>query len=123
MQNANDLATTVARALTGEPEPYESVPWFWSNQYDLRLQTVGLSLGHDAIVTRGDIGSRSFSLIYLKQGRVVALDCVNATKDYVQGKALVMGRVSVTPDDLRNVDIPLKAQAAASDTSQAGPTT
>ena len=108
VQNANDLANTVARALTGEPEPYNSVPWFWSNQYDLRLQTIGLSMGHDATVTRGNPGNRSFSIVYLKQGRVVALDCVNATKDYVQGKALVVGRVAADPAKLADPGTLLK---------------
>jgi len=111
VQNANDLATTVARAITGDEEPYNSVPWFWSNQYDLRLQTVGLSSGHDSTVTRGDIASRSFSIIYLKQGHVVALDCVNAVKDYVQGKALVVGRVAADPAALADPEIPLKSLA------------
>lgn len=111
VQNANDLANTVARALTGEPEPYSSVPWFWSNQYDLRLQTVGLSTGHDATVTRGNIASRSFSVVYFKQGHVVALDCVNATKDYVQGKALVVGRVAADPAKLSDPATPLKELA------------
>lgn len=96
VQNANDQATLVAKAIMGEPEPYRAVPWFWSNQYDLRLQTVGLSIGYDQIVQRGDVAERSFSIVYLKQGRVIALDCVNATKDYVQGKALVTG--GVRPD-------------------------
>ncbi len=109
VQNANDLATTVARAITGDPEPYNSVPWFWSNQYDLRLQTVGLSAGHDSTVTRGDVASRSFSVVYLKQGHVVALDCVNAVKDYVQGKALVVGRVVADQAALADAGIPLKS--------------
>lgn len=108
MQNANDLAFTVTRAIIGDPEPYNSVPWFWSNQYDLRLQTVGLSSGYDSTVTRGDIASRSFSIVYLKQGHVVALDCVNAVKDYVQGRALVVGRVSADPTFLADASIPLK---------------
>ena len=114
VQNANDLATTVARAITGDEEPYNSVPWFWSNQYDLRLQTVGLSSGHDATVTRGDIASRSFSIVYLKQGHVVALDCVNAVKDYVQGKALVVGRVAADPQLLSDPETPLKSIIPAS---------
>ena len=49
MQNANDQATAAAKAIAGAPEPYDAMPWFWSNQYDLKLQTVGLSIGHDAI--------------------------------------------------------------------------
>ncbi|MFW2831401.1 NAD(P)/FAD-dependent oxidoreductase [Sphingomonas sp. ID0503] len=109
VQNANDMATTVARFITGDPEPYNSVPWFWSNQYDLRLQTVGLSAGHDQEVLRGDPATRSFSIVYLKAGRVVALDCVNATKDYVQGKALVLAGAAIAPEQLADADTPLKA--------------
>jgi 3-phenylpropionate/trans-cinnamate dioxygenase ferredoxin reductase component len=108
VQNANDMATTAARAITGDPEPYNSVPWFWSNQYDLRLQTIGLSAGHDEEVLRGDPGSRSFSVVYCKQGRVVALDCVNATKDYVQGKALVAAGAMIPADRLADASVPLK---------------
>lgn len=114
VQHANDLATTVARAIIGDPEPYNSVPWFWSNQYDLRLQTIGLSAGHDVAVTRGDIASRSFSIVYLKQGYVVALDCVNATKDYVQGKVLVVSRVAADPAKLADAAIPLRSLACLS---------
>lgn len=113
VQNANDQATTVAKFLTGVAEPYHAVPWFWSNQYDLRLQTVGLSIGHDQAVLRGDPAARSFSLIYLKQGRVVALDCVNMTRDYVQGRALVVGRAVVDPVLLADTATPLKALAGA----------
>jgi 3-phenylpropionate/trans-cinnamate dioxygenase ferredoxin reductase subunit len=108
VQNANDMATTVARDITGQPLPYDAVPWFWSNQYDLRLQTVGLSLGHDASVLRGDPAARSFSLVYLRQGRVVALDCVNATRDYVQGKALVERGAEVAPELLADPGVVLK---------------
>ena len=109
VQNAADMAATVARAIIGEPAPYHAVPWFWSNQYDLRLQTMGLSIGHDATVLRGDPGTRSFSLIYLRQGRVIALDCVNAARDYVQGKALVEHGVAVPVEALADTATPLKA--------------
>ena len=97
VQNASDQAMVVAKALTGAPEPYHAVPWFWSNQYDLKLQTVGLSTGHDATVLRGDPATRNFSLVYFRAGRVVALDCVNRVRDYVQGRALVAGGVAVDP--------------------------
>ncbi|WP_353227762.1 FAD-dependent oxidoreductase [Novosphingobium sp.] len=108
VQNANDQATTVAKAITGNPVPYKAVPWFWSNQYDLRLQTVGLSIGFDATVTRGDPATRSFSVIYLKQGRVIALDCVNMVKDYVQGKKLVELGATIDPARLADTATPLK---------------
>ncbi|MEO7787699.1 MAG: FAD-dependent oxidoreductase [Sphingomicrobium sp.] len=90
VQNANDQATVVARTIAGEGAAYDSIPWFWSNQYDLRLQTVGLSINHDEVVERGDPASRSFSLVYLREGKVIALDCVNMVKDYVQGRVLVL---------------------------------
>ena len=112
VQNANDQAATVAKALTGVEEPYAAVPWFWSNQYDLKLQTVGLSTGHDRAVLRGDLATRSFSLVYLKDGRVIALDCVNATKDYVQGRALVAGGATIAPERLADAAVPLKEMAA-----------
>lgn len=108
VQNANDMATTCAKSICGRAEPYASTPWFWSNQYDLKLQTVGLSQGHDSIVLRGDMDERSFSVIYLRDERVIALDCINAVKDYVQGRKLVEARAQVDRAKLVNVQIPLK---------------
>ncbi|MGE5722838.1 MAG: NAD(P)/FAD-dependent oxidoreductase [Sphingomonadales bacterium] len=108
VQNANDMAQTAAKAICGKPAPYDAVPWFWSNQYDLKLQTVGLSTGHDHALLRGSPVERSFSVIYLKQGRVVALDCVNAVKDYVQGRKLVETGASVDPASLMDTSVPLK---------------
>jgi 3-phenylpropionate/trans-cinnamate dioxygenase ferredoxin reductase component len=108
VQNANDQANVVARAICGDAQAYHAVPWFWSNQYDLKLQTVGLSTGHDATVTRGDPATRSFSVIYLRKGRVIALDCVNRIKDYVQGKALVVAGARITTERLADEGIALK---------------
>lgn len=108
VQNANDQATVAAKTIVGEDVAYDAVPWFWSNQYDLRLQTVGLSAGHDATVLRGDPATRAFSVVYLKAGRVIALDCVNATKDYVQGRALVAAGAAIEPAALADATRPLK---------------
>ncbi|MBU9598320.1 NAD(P)/FAD-dependent oxidoreductase [Burkholderia multivorans] len=113
VQNANDQAATVAKALAGAPEDYEAVPWFWSNQFDLRLQTVGLSMGHDQMVVRGDPATRAFTLVYLRQGQVIALDCVNTPKDFVQGRALVLEHLSVDAAALADIGQPLKALAEA----------
>ncbi len=112
VQNANDMANAVAKSITGELTTYHAVPWFWSNQYDLRLQTVGLSTGYDATVVRGEPETRSFSVIYLKQGKVIALDCVNGTKDYVQGRALVLEGLALTPEQLADTTVTLKELAA-----------
>lgn len=111
VQNANDQATVAAKTIAGLEAHYDAVPWFWSNQYDLKLQTVGLSIGHDASVVRGDPAARSFSVIYLKEGRVIALDCVNATKDYVQGRKLVTERLAIDPARLADAGTPLKELA------------
>jgi 3-phenylpropionate/trans-cinnamate dioxygenase ferredoxin reductase subunit len=112
VQNANDQATTVAKAICGDPKPYHATPWFWSNQYDLKLQTVGLSSGHDQSILRGDPASRSFSVVYLKDGRVIALDCVNMVKDYVQGRKLVEASAMIDPALLANHGTPLKEMVA-----------
>ncbi|HEY4665055.1 MAG TPA: FAD-dependent oxidoreductase [Comamonas sp.] len=108
VQNASDMATSVARTLSGSAEPYRAIPWFWSQQYDLKLQTVGLSTGHDEAVLRGDPAQRSFSVVYLKAGKVIALDCVNAMKDYVQGKALVQAGARLTQSQLADTSVTLK---------------
>jgi 3-phenylpropionate/trans-cinnamate dioxygenase ferredoxin reductase subunit len=113
VQNANDQATTAARAIAGVPEPYAAIPWFWSNQYDLKLQTVGLSIGHDDLVVRGDPEARSFSVVYLREGRVIALDCVNAVKDYVQGRKLVLEGAAPGKERLGDAALPLKDLANA----------
>ena len=113
VQNANDQAAVAATLIrSGEGAAYDAVPWFWSDQYDLKLQTVGLSIGHDRAVLRGDPAHRSFSVIYLREGRVVALDCVNAVRDYVQGRKLVVDGARITPDVLADSAIPLKQMGA-----------
>ena len=108
VQNANDMATCAAKAIMGDKQDYDAVPWFWSNQYDLRLQTVGISTGYDATVLRGDPAEKKFSVVYLREGKVIALDCVNNTKDYVQGRKLVMERAEIDPGLLANGEVQLK---------------
>jgi 3-phenylpropionate/trans-cinnamate dioxygenase ferredoxin reductase subunit len=111
VQNAHDQAHAAASAICGRPVPYDAVPWFWSNQYDLRLQTIGLSVGYDSTLLRGDPADRSFSLLYLLEGRVIALDCVNATRDYVQGRKLIEARTVADPAKLADPAVALKELA------------
>ena len=108
VQNAHDMATTAARAICGEKEPYDALPWFWSNQYDLRLQTVGIAADFDTTVLRGDPAERKFSVVYLREGQVIALDCVNNTRDYAQGRKLVEARADIEPVLLADTDVALK---------------
>ncbi|MCK5750073.1 MAG: NAD(P)/FAD-dependent oxidoreductase, partial [Oricola sp.] len=86
--------------------------WFWSDQYDLKLQTAGLSSGYDRAVLRGDPDSRSFSVVYLKDGRVIALDCVNATRDYAQGRRLVAAGGACDHETIADPGAPLFKPAA-----------
>jgi len=109
VQNASDQANVVAKGIVGDEAPYHAIPWFWSNQYDLKLQTAGLSTGHDQAVLRGDPATRSFSVVYLKAGKVIAIDCVNATKDYIQGRMIVTAGLAATPEQLADVETSLKA--------------
>ncbi len=112
VQNAHDMANTAARAIMGDKEPYHALPWFWSNQYDLKLQTAGLNLGYDQTVLRGDPETRRFTVAYLKEGRPIAFDCVNAMKDYVQGRKLLEREVErIDPELLADTDVPLKEMA------------
>jgi 3-phenylpropionate/trans-cinnamate dioxygenase ferredoxin reductase subunit len=108
VQNAVDQAKVVAGVLLGNPQPYRSMPWFWSNQFDLKLQTVGLSVGYDDYVVRGNPSDRSWTLAYLRQGRVIAFDCINTVRDYVQGKALVEAGVASDRAMLADTMLPLK---------------
>ncbi len=111
IQNASDQATVAAKAIAGtlaEGEHYDAVPWFWSNQYDLRLQTVGLSIDHDDAIVRGDPKTRAFSVVYLRGGKVIALDCVNKTKDYVQGKAVITSGRALPREKLADAETTLK---------------
>ena len=109
VQNANDMANTVARAIMGDKQPYHALPWFWSNQYDLKLQTAGLSLDHDETVLRGDPATRKFTVAYLKEGRPIAFDCVNSVKDYAQGRKLLeQGVQQVDRALLADPEVPLK---------------
>jgi 3-phenylpropionate/trans-cinnamate dioxygenase ferredoxin reductase subunit len=92
--NATEQAKVVAAHITGQPKPYNALPWFWSDQFDLKLQIAGLSDGYDAIVLRGDPEtSRSFAAYYFKGDRLLAVDAVNAPRDFMTARmALSKGR-------------------------------
>lgn len=111
VQNASDMAGVVAAAVTGAAAEYSALPWFWSNQYDLRLQTIGVLKGYDSELVRGDPGARSFSVIYLRQGKVIAMDCVNAPRDFVQGRSLILKDPGPSVKKLADATIALRELA------------
>ena len=108
--NATEQAKTVALHMCGKPKPYNSLPWFWSDQFDLKLQIAGLSNGYDDIVIRGDIdGSRSFAAFYFAGDKLLAVDAVNAPREFMmtklaltKGKTLDKASVSDPQSDLKS---------------------
>lgn len=111
VQNAIDQAMTAAKAICGCPTAHDATALFWSNQYDLKLQTVGLNAGYDEMLVRGDPQTRSFSLVYLRKGVVIALDCINSPRDYVQGRKLVKAGARIDPAWLADASLPLNELA------------
>ena len=109
VQNAVDMASVVARDIIGNPTAYRATPWFWSNQFDIKLQTVGLNSDYDDALVRGEPLSGRFSVIYLREDKIVALDCVNMVKDFVQGRGLVERGVAADAARLVDPEIPLKS--------------
>lgn len=107
--NAVDQARIAAATLMGEEKPYDSAPWFWSHQYDVRLQMVGLSQSHDQRVVRGCIEDEEFAVFYLREGRVIAVDAVNMPVAFMVGKQLVQLRKSVSVEVLSDPDNELKS--------------
>ncbi len=108
VQNAVDQARTVAAHITGTPVVYDPVPWFWSDQYDLKLKIAGLSHDHDSVVVRGDPAARAVSFCYLKDGRLVAVDAVNRAADFVAGQKLIRQDTAIDPGALADANIALK---------------
>ncbi len=96
--NAVEQAKSAAASLCGLKLPYISYPWFWSDQYDLKLQIAGLNQGFDQVIIRGDReGSRSFVAWYLKQGQLLAADCINRPKEFLVAKQLLSREITVDP--------------------------
>jgi 3-phenylpropionate/trans-cinnamate dioxygenase ferredoxin reductase subunit len=108
VHNALEQAKTAAMDICGDAEEYTQVPWFWSDQYDLKLQIAGLSESYDQVVIRGDREQKSFSCLYLRDGVLIACDAINAPRDFMQSKLLIAGRKSVDADELADESVQLK---------------
>ena len=100
-----------ALAMIGRPTPYREVPWFWSDQFDLKLQIAGLARPGDGLVRRGDPGVRKFAVFHLREGRIAAVEAVNAAPEYVVGRRLIAERVVVAPERLADTTIAMKSIA------------
>ena len=100
VQNAIDQAKTVSSSILGRPIAYNSVPWFWSDQYDLKLKIAGLSQESDLIVIRGKTEDLKFSVCHFKENKLIALECVNDQKTFMVGKKLIEASSKITPEAL-----------------------
>lgn len=109
VQNANDQARVAASTVAGLDKVYNALPWFWSDQYDLKLQIAGLNQGYERVVVRGDrSGSRSFAAFYLKGDNVIAVDAVNRSAEFMVGKKLILEKIPVDATRLADDAVNIK---------------
>jgi 3-phenylpropionate/trans-cinnamate dioxygenase ferredoxin reductase component len=111
VQNAVDQGRCVADRLAGRPVPYQKVPWFWSDQGDLKLQIAGITMGHDTSVLRGDSGARNFSVFCFRGGRLIGVESVNRTADHVVARRLLAGDPELSPEQAADESYDLRAHA------------
>ena len=116
VQNAMEQAKSAAVALLGRERPFSATPWFWSDQYDVKLQMAGLTAGYDAVVTRGaqeiNATTRKFSWYYFKAGRLIAIDSLNQSPDHLSGRKLLDQGVSPTPQQAADTAFDLNSLLA-----------
>lgn len=108
VQNALEQARTAASNIAGTPSTYAQVPWFWSDQFDLKLQMVGMSQGYDTIVQRGSMDADDFAMFYLKEGVLIAVDAVNRPREFMACRKLVPQHPAIDPAKLADESIPMQ---------------
>jgi len=108
VQNAVEMAKACAEAMTGEEKPFIAAPWFWSDQYDIKLQMVGLSSGYDQAVLRGSLETNKFSYFYFKNRTLLAIDSINASADHMTGRKLLSSENTLTPEQAADLDYELR---------------
>jgi 3-phenylpropionate/trans-cinnamate dioxygenase ferredoxin reductase subunit len=108
IQSANDGARALASLVVGRAAPCTAVPWFWSDQFDLKLQMAGLAGPGDDVVLRGDMASDRFSVFYLRQGTLVAAHSVNKPAEHMQSRKLIGARARPAADQLADPAFDLK---------------
>ncbi len=115
VQNAADQAQCVAAAIAGRRGRYEALPWFWTDQFEIKLQMAGISQGHDRIVTRGNPESRKLSVFYFKKDRLAAIDSINRPLDHMIGRKLIAAGVPMTPEQAADESVDLKKLVRAAE--------
>ncbi|HCY16445.1 MAG: pyridine nucleotide-disulfide oxidoreductase [Curvibacter sp. GWA2_64_110] len=112
VQNATEQGKSAAAALLGQERPFTATPWFWSDQYDKKLQMAGLSMGADHWAVRGDIASGSFTVYHYKGDQLLAADSINASKDHLQARKLLDAGMSPTPQQAGDAGFDLNSLLA-----------
>ena len=107
VHNAMEQAKTVASSVMNNPIEYNQVPWFWSDQYDHKLQIVGLSGDHDMVTMRGDTNDAKFMLFYTKDEELIAVDAINNPKEFLISRKLVANKVKIKPNEISDLNINL----------------
>ncbi|WP_298040423.1 FAD-dependent oxidoreductase [uncultured Microbacterium sp.] len=115
VNNALEQAKIAAATLLGEEAEYRSVPWFWSDQGDLKLQIAGLSTGYDQVIVRGEPDSEKFSVLYYREGRLIAADVVNHPVEFLAVKSALAKGGTIPPDAARDTTVPLKSAVVLPD--------
>ncbi|MCC5996026.1 MAG: FAD-dependent oxidoreductase [Oceanicaulis sp.] len=108
VQNAIEQAKAAAAAICGAPAPYDPVPWFWSDQYAIKLQIAGLIEGADQMVRRGDPEEGAFALFHLKDGVLIACEAVNSAPEFMTAQRMIAARARPDPDRLRDVTVAMR---------------
>lgn len=117
VQNAVEQGKSAAAALMGKSRPFVAAPWFWSDQFDVKLQMVGLSRGYDQVVTRGDLDRPAYSAFYFRAGRLLAVDSLNRISDHMQAKKLLDHGLSPSPEQAADPDFELVSLLKAREAS------
>jgi 3-phenylpropionate/trans-cinnamate dioxygenase ferredoxin reductase component len=108
VQNAAAQGKIVAASILGHPLPTPQVPWFWSDQGDLKLQIAGLSQGYDEYIVRGDPATESFSLLYYRRHRLIAVDAINQSHDFMAVRRALGKNATIDPERAGDITVPLK---------------
>ena len=107
VQNAVEQAKSVAASLVGNHKPYQEIPWFWSDQYNIKLQIAGISKDHDQRVIRGLPEEEKFAVFYQKENRLIAVDAINSPKEFMVGKKWIAKQAKIPFKLIQNRDIDL----------------
>ena len=108
VNHAIEQAKVAAYAIMGRQEEYAGIPWFWSNQGELKLQIAGLSTGYDRVFDRSSADSSKFSILYYRGEQLIAADCINAPLDFMAVRQALTKGVNLTPEMVADVSVPLK---------------